>query len=110
MNRHQVDAGLRRLSLNAQQAFARNVLGTLKIPALEQALEAAQLALVSTERGTEAGTSTRVDVLNAIQRVTEIERDQSRSRYEFFLSCFHLAAAVADLNDNIVGEIDKLLE
>lgn len=108
--RHQFDAGLKRLSLTAQQAFARNVQGTLQIPALEQALEAAQLAVVSTERGIEAGTSTRVDVLNAIQRVNGIERDLSRARYEFFLSRFHLAAAVGALNDDIVSEINKLLQ
>jgi len=107
--RHLLEAGRQRLGVNTQKFFYSVAQGVEKVQAYDAALQSAGQALLSMRKGTLAGTHTRVDVLNALQRVAEAERALAQVRYDFLVSRLQLAAVTGQLDDDLFARINQSL-
>jgi outer membrane protein TolC len=66
----------------AERLFSTIAQGIEKVEAVEQAIISAEQALISSQKGVQAGTRTIVDVLDAERRLFEMKRDQAFSMFE----------------------------
>ncbi len=108
-NRNDVETARRSASLLARQAYLGAVSGVAAIAAQQQALKSAETLLASTKLGLEVGVRTNLDVLNAQQQLTLVQRDLAAARYNAILADLRLRAAVAALGDNEIRATNALL-
>ena len=104
--RSQYDAARERIAVDLQKAFHGMTVGVEKVRASQAAVDAAQQAVVSSQKGVQAGTRTTVDVLNAVQRVAETTQTLYQARYEYLVNRIRLAAAAGELNDELFTELN----
>ena len=74
------------LQLQVRRAYYDSTEGVARVQALEQALQSAQQLLLSSRKGVQAGSRTQTDVLNALQRQAEAQRDLAQARYQLVLA------------------------
>lgn len=74
------------LELQVRKEYYNSTEGVLRVQALEQALHSAQQLLVSSRKGVAAGSRTQTDVLNALQREAEAQRDLAQARYQLLIA------------------------
>jgi outer membrane protein len=108
-NRNDVETARRNASLLARQAYLGAVSGVAAIAAQQQALKSAETLLASTKLGLEVGVRTNLDVLNAQQQLTLVQRDLAAARYNAILADLRLRAAVAALGENEIRATNALL-
>ena len=70
------------------------------VAAQQQALKSAETLLASTKLGLEVGVRTNLDVLNAQQQVTQVQRDLALARYNTLLNGLRLKAATGVLTED----------
>lgn len=107
--RYVLEANRQRLSADTQRFFYGVAQGVDRVQAFDIALQAAEQALVSIRRGSQAGTHTQVDVLNALQRVAEGKRALAQARYDFLMNRLRLAATTGQLDDEQIASINSAL-
>lgn len=91
--------------------YYRSVLaGISQVESAKAAVDSAQKALEATRAGFEVGTQTMLNVLNAIQTLTQSESSYSQARHALILNKLLLkqAAGTADLKD--IQTINNLLQ
>ncbi|MFN3630904.1 MAG: TolC family protein, partial [Casimicrobiaceae bacterium] len=108
-NRNDVETARRSAGLLARQAYLGAVSGVAAIAAQQQALKSAETLLASTKLGLEVGVRTNLDVLNAQQQLTLVQRDLAAARYNAILADLRLRAAVAALGEREIRETNALL-
>jgi len=108
-SRNDVEAARRAAGLAARQAYLGAVSGVASIAAQQQALRSAETLLASTKVGLEVGVRTNLDVLNAQQQVTLVQRDLAAARYNAILADLRLRAAAAALAENEIRATNALL-
>jgi outer membrane protein, protease secretion system len=79
--------------------------GTLKINALLQSVESAELLIQATEKSILAGIRTNQDLLNARKQLFETKRDLSLAKYQYLMAFINLKKAAGILSDL---DIEKL--
>ena len=80
--RHTLESTRRKVLAEAERLFSTIAQGIEKVEAVEQAIISAEQALISSQKGVQAGTRTIVDVLDAERRLFEMKRDQAFSMFE----------------------------
>jgi TolC family type I secretion outer membrane protein len=83
--------------------------GVLKVRAQEQAERSADQAVLSNQKGFQAGTRTQIDVLNAEQQRMNVRRDLAQARYEYIMARIRLQGLVGSLNDTEIGAVNAWL-
>ncbi|MCY1555347.1 type I secretion outer membrane protein, TolC family [compost metagenome] len=76
------------LELNRQLRLQQST--TLRVQALEQAVESGRVAVDATIKSTAAGVRTNLDVLNARERLVTAERELADARYAHLLAFLRL--------------------
>jgi len=76
------------LELNRQLRLQQS--STLRVKALEQAVESSRIAVDATIKSTAAGVRTNLDVLNARERLVTAERELADARYAHLLAFLRL--------------------
>ena len=76
------------LELNRQLRLQQST--TLRVQALEQAVESGRIAVDATIKSTAAGVRTNLDVLNARERLVTAERELADARYAHLLAFLRL--------------------
>jgi outer membrane protein len=99
----------RDVRLQVQDAFLSVKTGVSRIAALEQSLVSARAALEATTLGRDVGTRTELDVLDAQQRLFGAQLDLARARNGYLFGRLELAAAVGELQESDLREIDGYL-
>ena len=99
----------REAGLQASQAYLNAANGQAQVKALEQARISTQAQLDSTKLGLQVGVRTSLDVLNAQQQVLSAQRDLSAARYNFIMAGLNLQAAVGELDEADLAEVDRYL-
>jgi outer membrane protein len=99
----------RTAALQTRQSFLNVTNGIAQVEALKAALASSQLSLESTTTGLEVGVRTQVDVLNAQQQLFSARRDLALARYNAILNLLRLEAAVGQLEDSDVLEVNRWL-
>ena len=74
------------LELQVRREYYNSTEGVLRVQALERALQSAQQLLASSRKGVQAGSRTQTDVLNALQREAEAQRDLAQARYQLLIA------------------------
>ena len=92
-NRNDLEAARRVAGLNVRQSYLGVTSGVAGVAAQQQALKSAETLLASTKLGLEVGVRTNLDVLNAQQQVTQVQRDLALARYNTLLNGLRLKAA-----------------
>ena len=99
-NRNDLEAARRVAGLNVRQSYLGVTSGVAGVAAQQQALKSAETLLASTKLGLEVGVRTNLDVLNAQQQVTQVQRDLALARYNTLLNGLRLKAATGVLNED----------
>ena len=107
--RFDLENATREAGLQASQAYLNAVNGEAQVKALEQARISTQAQLDSTRLGLQVGVRTSLDVLNAQQQVLSAQRDLSAARYNFIMAGLNLQAAVGELDEADLAEVDRYL-
>ena len=107
--RLQLEAVRRRVALQARQAYLGVTSGIAQVKALQQAVISNQSSLDSTKLGLEVGVRTSVDLLNARQLLFSARRDLAQALHGYIMSRLTLEAAVGDLNDADVNQVNAWL-
>lgn len=99
-NRNDIEAARRSASLGVRQSYLGVTSGVASVTAQQQALKSAETLLASTKLGLEVGVRTNLDVLNAQQQVTQVQRDLALARYNTLLNNLRLKAATGVLSED----------
>ncbi len=99
-NRNDLETARRTTGLSVRQAYLGVTSGVAGVAAQQQALKSAETQLASTKLGLEVGVRTNLDVLNAQQQVTQVQRDLAQARYNTLLNDLRLKAATGILGED----------
>ncbi|HQX08044.1 MAG TPA: TolC family protein, partial [Zoogloea sp.] len=99
----------REISLQVRKEYQNITEGIAKIEALKQAERSAERALDSNQKGFPAARS-RVDILNAQQRLINTKRDLAETRLKYILARVRLQGLVSSLNETEIQTINAWLE
>ncbi|MDP1708842.1 MAG: TolC family outer membrane protein [Gammaproteobacteria bacterium] len=77
-----LESSRRKVLAEAERLFMSVAHGIEKVEALLQAIQSGEQALISSQKGVQAGTRTRVDVLEAERRLYETRREQAFAVFE----------------------------
>jgi outer membrane protein len=100
----------RNAALLARQNYLGSVNGLAQVRALKAALISSQSSLESNRLGFDVGVRINIDVLNAETQVLVTRRDLARAVVDTLLSQLRLKAAVGNLSEDDVLEINALLD
>lgn len=104
-----LEAARRQLEVNVAKEFSATVEGAARVRALEQATQSAQLAVVATEKGWQAGTRHRVDILNAQQQWFATQLELVRARHAFVMAQLKLKAVAGQLGESDLQLISQAM-
>lgn len=108
--RADLDTARRNAALAARSAYLGLQSGMSQVRALEAAETSSKLALEANRLGYEVGVRINIDVLNAQQQLYSTRRDLARARYDTLLAGLKLKAAVGNLGEEALAELNGLLE
>lgn len=107
--RNDVESARRTAALGVRQTYLGVTSGIASVAAQQQALKSAETLLASTKLGLEVGVRTNLDVLNAQQTLTQVQRDLAQARYNAILNRLRLEAASGDLNEDDIRRTNEYL-
>lgn len=108
-NRNDVETARRAAGLSVRQSYLGVTSGVAGVAAQQQALKSAETLLASTKVGLEVGVRTNLDVLNAQQQVTQVQRDLALARYNTLLNDLRLKAATGVLSEDDIRATNAYL-
>ena len=108
-NRNDIEAARRTAGFNVRQTYLGVTSGIAGVAAQQQALKSAETTLASTKLGLEVGVRTNLDVLNAQQQVTQVQRDLALARYNTLLNELRLKAATGVLGEDDIRATNAYL-
>ena len=100
----------RDLGVRVHREFHGVADGVLKVRALEQAVRSTEQLVLSSRRSFEAGSRTRLDILNAEQQAGSARRDLSQARLAYMLARVRLNALSGGLRAQSVDEMNAWLQ
>ena len=108
-NRNDIETARRTAGFNVRQSYLGLTSGVASVAAQQQALKSAETTLASTKLGLEVGVRTNLDVLNAQQQVTQVQRDLALARYNTLLNELRLKAATGVLSEDDIRSTNAYL-
>ena len=108
-NRNDIESARRSAGFNVRQSYLGVTSGVAGVAAQQQALKSAETLLASTKLGLEVGVRTNLDVLNAQQQVTLVQRDLALARYNTLLNELRLKAATGVLREDDIRATNAYL-
>jgi outer membrane protein len=105
----QLAAARRDARLQVQDGFLAVKTGVSRIASLEQSLTSARTALEATTLGRDVGTRTELDVLDAQQRVFQVQLELAQARNDYLLGRIRLAAAAGAMHEDELRNLNGYL-
>ncbi len=100
---------LRSVVRQTRDAYAGVIAGISRVKALKQSVLSHQTALEATEAGSQVGTRTEVDVLDAQRELFRARRDYARARYDYILEGLRLKQAAGTLSPADLEQVNTWL-
>ena len=100
---------IRALDVEVARLFNVIQTGNSKLLAYQDVLEAAQIALDGTQKGQMSGLRTNVDVLEAVRKVYQAQRDLAQARYDHIFQRVKLYNKAGLEPDAVIAKMDALL-
>jgi len=104
------EAGRRDLGVRVAKEFRGMTENIPKIMALEQALRSAGQMVLSSQKSFQAGSRTILDISNAEQQRTVVQRDLAQARYMYLISKIRLLALVGGADEEAVAAVNRVLQ
>ncbi|MFM8466208.1 MAG: TolC family protein, partial [Oxalobacteraceae bacterium] len=101
----ELEAMLRKLSVEVRKQFQLVTSTRKRISAMEQAERSAAEAVEATRRSVAGGHRVNLDVLTALQQLYQTRRDLAEARHVYLLSYLRLHAAAGMLDGESLGKI-----
>ncbi len=101
---------LRSVVRQTRDSYAGVIAGISRVKALKQSVFSHQTALEATEAGSQVGTRTEVDVLDAQRELFRAQRDYARARYDYILEGLRLKQAAGTLSQTDLEQINAWLQ
>lgn len=101
----QLEARINEVMVDLRKHFNLLVSGAAKIEAFEQAVESAENQVVAMRKSIAGGQRVNADLLNAIQQLRVVRRDQAQARYAYLTSWLRLKAHTGPVGEE---EIQRL--
>ena len=108
--KYELENASRTVVTQTRQAYLGVVSGIARVQALQQALASSENVLEASKLGQEVGVRTNLDVLNAQQQLYSTRRDLYQSQYNYLISQLSLKAAVGELGEAEVNEVNLALQ
>ena len=105
-----LESGRRDLGIRVYKEFRGVIENVPKIKALELAQKSADQLVMSNSKSFQGGSRTVVDVLNAEQQRTVVQRDLAQARYLYLISKLRLLALVGSADLDAVVTINNILK
>ena len=102
-------AEMRALDLEVARLYQIIQTGNSKLLAYQDVLEASQIALDGTQKGQSSGLRTNADVLEAVRKVYQAQRDLAQARYDHIYQRVKLYNKAGMEPDAVIAKIDALL-
>jgi outer membrane protein/protease secretion system outer membrane protein len=99
----------RKLSASVRESFSAVQAGILRVRALEAAQKSADQAVYSNGKAIQAGTRSKIELLNAIQSKAETAMELNRARIAFVLARLKLLALSGSLEETDLIEVNSWL-
>jgi outer membrane protein/protease secretion system outer membrane protein len=106
---HQYEARRRELNQQIRKEFQTITEGILKVRALEQAERSSEQAVISNQKGFQAGMRSQIDILNALQQRVNVKRDLAEARYQYIMARIRLQGLVNSLNETEIESVNAWL-
>lgn len=112
LNKSQIDLDTARqqVTLDVERYYLGVSSGWQKCKALLSAIRSNQKAVLSAEKGLQAGTRSTIDVLDAQERVFSAKRDLLNTKLTMLLSVVKLKVSIGEMNKNELQKIENLLQ
>ena len=94
------------LGVRVHREFRGVTEGRARVAALEVAQRSAEVALDSARKSFRAGVRTVVDILNAEQQVSQVQRDLAQARYLTLMATVRLHALAGRVDEPLLAGID----
>lgn len=104
-----LDNARRSTELGVRQAYLGVSNGLSQVKAFEAALISSQSSLESNKLGYEVGVRINIDVLNAQSQLYDTRYKLAKARHDTIMSLFKLKAAVGNLSDKDLEQVNSLL-
>ncbi len=108
--KQELESAKRNVTLQTSQAYLGVVNGMAQVQALQQALVSSTSVLEATKTGQEVGVRTNLDVLNAQQQLYSTRRDLYQAEYNYLVSKLRLKAAVGNLSETDLAQVNQALK
>ncbi len=105
----QLESVRRQVAQQVREQYLAVLNGVARVKALEQAQASNQRALESTLLGYERGLRSNIDIITAQRVLYATKRDLSQARYDYLLARLRLKAAVGQLGDAEIEDVNRLL-
>ncbi|TAH50514.1 MAG: channel protein TolC [Betaproteobacteria bacterium] len=103
------EARRREVGQEIRKEFQNVAEGILRVRALEQAQRSAEQAVLSNQKGFQAGTRSRIDILDAQQQRVSVARDLAVARYRYIVARLRLQSLVGSLDEAEIEEVNAWL-
>lgn len=112
LNKSQIDLDTARqqVTLDVERYYLGVSSGWQKCKALLSAIHSNQKAVLSAEKGLQAGTRSTIDVLDAQERVFSAKRDLLNTKLTMLLSVVKLKVSIGEMNKIELQKIENLLQ
>ena len=94
-----------RITIELRKAHSTVVSSVARIQALDKAVKSAELLVKATDMSIKGGVRINLDLLNAQQQLTSVQRDLAQARYTYLMAMLRLRAAAGTLSAADVGTV-----
>jgi protease secretion system outer membrane protein len=94
-----------RVAIELRKSHSLALSSVARIEALGKAVTSANLLIKATEQSIKGGVRINLDLLNAQQGLTSVQRDLAQARYGYLIALLRLRAAAGTLSPADVGEV-----
>ena len=104
----QLEAARRSVGLQVRKEFQDVTEGVLRIKALEQSVRSSEQSVISSQQSLKAGVRSRLDVLDAEQRLVNAKRDLVEARFIYLLAHIKLFSLVGRADQEKMARINRV--
>jgi outer membrane protein len=105
-----LESARRSLALNIRQSFSAAQSAISQARGLSTAVQSQTVAVRANQRAYQVGMKVNSEVLAAVAKLSEAQRDLSRAHYDAWLAYFKLKGAAGQLDEYDISHLDGLLK
>lgn len=105
-----LESARRNLALNIRQSFSAAQSALSQAQGLSTAVQSQTVAVRANQRAYQVGMKVNSEVLAALSKLSEAQRDLSRAHYDAWLAYFKLKGAAGQLDEYDISHLDGLLK